>query len=95
MHLVTVKYRTFSQADKEQNFTTLNGMKLVTTQLHATQIPPPRIYPHRYSIIEQADPDICNKEVKESKVFIKGLMTVGVVVNQSVANTFYDKRIKV
>ena len=40
MQLVTVRNRTFSQAEKEQNLTTLNGMKLVTTQLHATQISP-------------------------------------------------------
>ena len=55
MHLVTVRNRTFNQAEKAHNLTTLNVMKLVSTQLHATQIPPPRIYPQRYSIIEQAD----------------------------------------
>ena len=38
MHMVTVRNRTYSQAEKEQNFTTLNGMYLVTTQLHAIQI---------------------------------------------------------
>ena len=37
MHMVTVRNRTYSQAEKEHNFTTLNGMNLVTTQLHATQ----------------------------------------------------------
>jgi hypothetical protein len=38
LHMVTVRYRTYCQTEKEHNFTTLNGKNLVTTQLHATQI---------------------------------------------------------
>ena len=77
MHLVTVRNRTFSQAEKEQNYTTLNGMKKVTTQLHATQISSQE-FTHRDILYKkQTDPDICTKEVDESKIFIEGLMTVG------------------
>ena len=77
MHLVSVRNRTFSQAEKRTKFDYTEWDEASDHPTAYYPDFPPRIYPQRYSIKEQADPDRCNKEVNESKIFIEGLMTVG------------------
>ena len=77
MLLIAVRNRTFSQAEKRK---TSDYTEWDEASDHPTAFYPdfpPRIYPQRYSVKEQADPDRCKKEVNESRIFIEGLMTVG------------------
>ena len=84
MQLITIRNRTFSEG---VNRSTTDYTEWDESRDHPTAYypdSPPRIYPQRYSIKNQADPDRCQKEVNESKIFIEGLMTVGCSCRQNI-----------
>ena len=62
MHLVTVRNRTFRQAEKRK---TSDYTEWDEASDHPTAYYPdfpPRIYPQRYFVREEADPDRCKKK---------------------------------
>ena len=88
MQLITIRNRTFSEGVKRS---TTDYTEWDESRDHPTAYYPdfpPRIYPQRYSIKNQADPDRCQKEVNESKIFIEGLMTVGCSCRQNITLGF-------